>query len=278
MKIHHELRIEDVDTRTLSPQCLDAILHKDPLAQWGSLFPGLIHNVNGPLQNMTMLTGMMQSTQATLNQDLSRHAEWVDGPLQENLQKQEKRLQQMAQQIETLGDMLQDFIALDGMVQNDTELDLRVLLKRLARAYRADLFCKHHVKIQLEVCEDLPLLKIPGSALVPALIHLLENSLAALQEAPEKHLRIECHRGKDEIVVLFCDTGCGLPPERAARDFCTPFGTGPSSPYGRSQKRHKHFRLGLYMACLLLNPHGVRLALAFDGKETSAIVRIPLPA
>ncbi len=278
MKIHHELEIGDADTGSIPRQCLQALLHKDRLAQWGALFHGLIHNVNGPLQNMTMLTEMLKTSQGRFNQELNRHGGTVDGELLETAQKQEKRLEQMAQQIENLGQMLQDFIALDGMENNDTELDLRILLRRLARAYRADLFCKHHVNIQLELNEEIPLVKIPGRDLIPSLIHLMENSLAALKEAPQKNLRIECRREKDEITILFSDTGCGLPPESTPRDFCTPFAPGPSSPYGRSGKRHRHWGLGLHMVCLLLRPHGVRVALAFDGKETSAILRLPLPS
>lgn len=276
MRVYRELEVQDIDTTAIPEPCLDVLLHKQRSAQWGAFFHGLIHNVNGPLQNMTMLVEMLENSQAEMDQAILQETGEDDPRVKEVSERHRKRLRQLSQQIHILGETLQDFIAVDDIEQNGGEVDLRMLLPRLVRVFRADLFFKHNVALDLQIDDDIPPLKIPGSVVVPALIHLLDNALAALRDSREKSLRIRCHREDGDVVLVFSDTGCGLSVQSDPKNLCTPFECRRPAQYGRSGKRHKHFGLGLYLTCLMLKPYGVQLALAYDGKETSAILRMPV--
>ncbi len=280
MEVYRELDIKEMETDRIPVSCLDAIMHKDRPAHWGKLLYGLIHNMNGPLQNMTMLVDMIDvgragATPPVLNGSKSEATRVTDA--EEKAEKQKKRLKQLAQQIQTLTSMLQDFMALDSMEQSEMETDLRLLINRLVSVYRANLFFKHNVNLELQLNEEIPRVKIPGRVLVPSFMHILDNSMAALKEAREKTLRIQCRREEGAILVIFSDTGCGLPPEAATDGFFTPLRNlaQSPSPYAHPDKRHRHFGLGLYTVCHLLDPYGVRVALAWDGMETSTILKIP---
>lgn len=267
MRVYQEIHSREEQSVDLFGSCMDALIQKDQTAQWGALLHGLIHNVNGPLQNMSMLVEMLEMTPPQTNGD---HPDKVEV--------QRKRLRQLAQQIQNLGEMLQDFIALHGIEQNETEVDLRMLLRRLVRVYRANLFFKHNVAVDLQVDENIPLLKIPGRVLVPSFLHLLDNALTALQDAPEKNLRIQCRIEGDAVLVTFTDSGCGLHGEVAPQDLSRPFHSLWPAQNRSSAKCRKHFGLGFPIICRHLTPFGVRLALSFQASETSAIVTIPLPA
>lgn len=277
--IHCETQNEAADEHTLSSHCLEALQYKDHLAQWGSLIHGLIHNVNGPLQNMSMLVEILGQMQSRLDAEIQK---LLPHPLPDELnelsEKNKKRMQQLGQQVQLLGDMLHDFIALNEMEQNDTEVDVPLLLTQLTRVYRANLFFKHHVQLELDLTADLPHVRIPGRALVPSFVHLIDNALNALKTSQEKRLTIRCYPSSSDIRVEFKDTGCGLPPECSAGGICTLFHPRWSDDNQKyREKNRKHFGLGLFITQKLLNPYGVRVFLTSDQAETVVTVSIPTP-
>lgn len=274
MKIHHELNIDQMDTGAVSPECLEALLHKDRLAHWGKLLYGLIHNMNGRLQNMTLLVDMVEAARRKSPSPAGHGREEGTFSGQEE-EKQKKRLGQLAQQVQVLTEMLQDFMVLDSMEQTEKDTDIGVLLKRLVRVYKADLFFKNKVKVTLELDEEIPRIKIPGRVLVPSFMHLFDNALAALGESREKTLHIQCRRESPFILVSFTDTGCGPAPEHASGNFYTPFQKSDHSGYAHPDRRHRHFGLGFFIICRLLDPYGVRVALEGDGEKTSTVLKIP---
>lgn len=98
-----------------------------------------------------------------------------------------------------------------------------------------------------------------------ALSNLLQNSLEAMQDMPEKKIHLTIHETKDgEALLTVRDFGKGIAPERAGRIFDETFSTKNSSG------------LGLYHARKLLRRYGGELELSESNKGDGAQFRIRL--
>ncbi len=256
--------------------CIDALIEKDRCGYIGSLLQGLIHNLNGPLQNISMLVEMLAKSHGA-----------IDGFIQGNVEdraeqwaavsgKQQKRFRQLWEQIGIMAEMLQDFAMIQEIEHNKKDVDLGVCLNRLTRIFKADPFFKHHVDLQIVVPDGLPLVLVPGNCLVPAFVYIIKNALLALRQSPVKRLVIECIRGDGRVRASFKDTGIGL-DDRANRDalFDLFYSAWPESAR-RADKSQKHFGFGLYAVRKLLDPHGVKVEFVSGAGEI--VVTVDMPA
>lgn len=259
-------------------QCLETLVEKDRLSFMGKLVQGLIHNINGPLQNMSMLVEVLIKGQGFL--DRLAHGE-SQPPLEEweNLSaKQRKRMDQLSQQITLLGDMLRDFMWLQEIERNETEVDINLALTKMANIFRADLFFKHQVSVDLQLTKNLPLVRIFGRHLIPALQHLFRNAIVAMRGTQEKRLVVEsCLEGRSIRIVLR-DTGCGFDEGLGAECCFDLFYSDWPKSSARDFKDEKHYGFGLYAVRHLLSPYGVEVHLTREKDETKTILVIPLPS
>ena len=255
---------------------LDALLEKDRICHTGKLVRGLIHNINGPLHNLSMLVEMMEQGQRQLDQLVPAHDEGDQEACHKLLTKQHERLDRLSRQVGALVDMLQDFMILQEIENSESDVDLPFVLKKLSKIYRADLFLKHHVGVHLELQENLPPIRIPGKDIVPALMHLFQNAILALHDAPEKKLTIQCQRQNNIIRVLFRDTGTGFDVTVPEETFFELFYSGwPSTSDGLKNIETPH-GFGLYAVRRLMAPYGVKAKLKREAGETQAILEIPV--
>jgi signal transduction histidine kinase len=255
---------------------LDALMEKDRFCHTGKLVRGLIHNINGPLHNLSMLVEMMEQG----HRQLDGLANDRDGEGQEAWQKlltkQRERLDRLARQVSALVDMLQDFMILQEIENSESDVDLPFVLKKLAKIFRADLFLKHQVEVHLELQENLPPLRIPGKDLVPALMHLFQNAILALHEAPRKRLVIQCQRIGKIIRVEFRDTGTGYDPSIPEDTlFDLFYSNWPNRPNGLHNLDSPQ-GFGLFAVRRLMEPYGAKANLEREAGETRAILEIPL--
>jgi signal transduction histidine kinase len=252
-----------------------ALIEKDRLTHTARLIRGLIHNINGPLHNLSMLVEMLMYGQDQVDKILS--AEEIRlGEVYDSLRsKQRDRLQRVMQQISSLSEMLQDFSAVHEMTGGAADVDIAFVLNKLTKAFRADLFFKHRVDVNLQLEENLPPVNIPGRDLIPSLMHLIRNALLALADAPDKKLTIECSRKDRVIRVAIRDSGIGFDPQRA-EDFYHLFYSGWPKETLEKDDIERHFGFGLYVVRSLLQPYGVRMSLTRQGAETVALLEIPL--
>lgn len=255
---------------------LDALLEKDRIGHTGKLVRGLIHNINGPLHNLSMLVEMMEQGQGQLDRLVDERRPEDRETWQKVLTKQHERLDRLSRQVAALVDMLQDFMIVQEIENSDSDVDLPFVLFKLSKIFRADLFLKHQVEVVLDLQENLPPVRIPGRDLVPALMHLFQNGILALREAPQKRLTIRCRRQDNLIRVSVCDTGPGydrsIPGEAYFELFFSQWASGSDgindldAPQG----------FGLYAVRRLMEPYGVKTDLRREAGETQAILEIPL--
>lgn len=264
------------DLKGTYEQCLRALFERDRLSHVGRLIRGLIHNINGPLQNISMLTemllkGLQQMTEAVHAAPENAVRSWGEFNA-----KQHERLERLVLQINALSEMQRDFMLLQEMEQIDSGLDLNGLLHVLTRIFSADLFFKHQVDLTLHLSEGLPLIRVKGVDLVPAFMHLFENALFALRQAPRKNLTIESRRENGSVFVIFRDSGPGHGMGDDTELLFRPFYSGWNGVTDLPKEAHAGF--GLFFVRHRLEPYGVRTYLKREGNETLAVVEIPTTA
>ena len=255
-------------------QCLRALHQKDRLSYAGKFVQGFVHNANGPLQNLTMLTEMILA--GTDLQDKM----FINGDDKDKwgeiLEKQRKRLALMREQIGNLAGDLREFMQLHEIERNGTEIDINALLTRIVNVYRADLFFKHWVKSELRLTRNLPHIRVLGRDMVPAIFHIFENAMTAMKDSPRKELLVETSIQDRDILVRINDSGCGLPDAEDKESLFELFES--RWPEQKNDQKIEHPGYGLYAARQLLLPYGFNISLQTNAEGTSAIIRMPLPS
>ena len=124
--------------KLFTEKCIRALHEKDRSNYSGKFVQGFVHNINGPLQNLTMLTEMLTSgmelQDRIFGSNCGENEKWS-----ELLGKQQKRLAQMREQISNLAADLREFMQLHEIERYGTEIDINALLKRMAKVFRSDL-------------------------------------------------------------------------------------------------------------------------------------------
>ncbi len=254
----------------LMEQCLLALHEKDRLSFAGKFVQGFVHNTNGPLQNLSMLTEMLLSG-IDLQDRLFKagdEAKWT-----ETLEKQKKRLTQMRDQIYGLAGELREFMQLLEMERNGADIDINALLTIVLRVFRANLFFKHRVNPELKLQRNLPLARIPGCNIIPVFFHLIQNAVIAMENSARKDLVIETGLEDKQIHIRIIDSGCGL----GGCDPETLFGLFESRwPEENRDIEKAHLGFGLYAARMLLLPYNCRVDLEDGAEGATAVVSIPV--
>jgi signal transduction histidine kinase len=251
---------------------LDLVLERERLSWFGAFTQGLIHNLNGPLQNISMLAELMRAGFEHLDRAPGPDGDKEVAEKSQILDRERQRLQKLSEQISLLDNTLRDLRLLHEIERNPTEVDLNLLITSLVQTFRCDLFFKHHVQLELKLANNLPFIRVLARHLIPALVHLFQNAMNALRDAPQKHLVIVSRTEAKTIWLSLRDSGCGFKPGEEAR-FFEPFYSGWPSAV---QKQEKHMGVGLFLASVLLEPYGIKVRLQREGDETVAALEIPL--
>ncbi len=272
-----EDRVEGVQSTDIVDQStwLAALMEKDRLGHTSRLIRGLIHNINGPLHNLSMLGEMLLHGQDQLDVFFEEQGTQRGVECASLRTKQRDRLRRVMEQIALLSEMLQDFSVVHELLFGTSDVDISFVLEKTAKAFRSDLFFKHRVELTLRLEENLPPVHIPGRALVPALMHLIRNALLALTSVEERRLTVESSREGSLIRVVIRDTGIGFDP-RSVEELCRLFHSGWPREVLESDDMESHFGFGLFAVQSLLHPYGVRLSLTREEGETVAVLEIPV--
>jgi len=260
--------------QVLIERCIRALHEMDRSNYSGKFVQGFVHNANGPLQNLTLLTEMlisgMELQDRVFGSACGENQQWS-----ELLGKQQKRLAQMREQISNLATDLREFMQLYEIELCGTELDINAILARMSKVFRSDLFFKHQVKSELRLAKNLPHIKALGGDFVPAVFHLFQNAITALKESPKKELIVESCIQAGEIVVRITDSGLGPPEELHPDILFDLFESRWQNSDTKTMSADPHLGFGLYAARQLLLPYGFSVSLERTAQGTSALIRMP---
>ncbi len=269
--------MKEEDSRGVLCQCLDALMDKDRMAYLGSFVQGFIHNVNGPLQNMSLLAEMLIKGQEQQDRAFRRSCPDSSPDWDEVSTRQLKRFQQLQQQIAGLADLLRDFMVVHEAQSNAGDVDLNLVLTKLANVFRADLFFKHQVESELRLTRNLPRISIPGRKLIPAIVHIFRNAIVAMRTVPQKRLTIETRlEDGNRVLVVFRDSGSGFPDGQDVERFFSLFYSAWENGGVDRIEAERPLGFGLYAVRRLLDPYGVTVQMRRDGVETEIALDIPV--
>jgi len=240
----------------LHPQAeklLSAFIERYRHATLGRLLQGVLHNLNGSLQVLSMQMELLE-----------RMAGRQEGGVSPEIQGQiAKCLEQLDQFQVTLDVLLQKGVHDD---QSEHQMvSLNDLLEEELSILHHNLFFKHHVRIHKAFAASLPLLKGSYPNFSQGLLPLIENAVEAMADSERKELTIVTGLQGNRIQVQIKDTGDGIPEDVQANLF-KPFFT---------TKAGNHPGLGLYVARTLLSPYGASFHCSSGGGETVFEVSFP---
>ncbi len=223
-------------------------------ASLGTFVRGIVHNLNGSLQVLSMQIELLRRT--------GMKDETTKGtPSCAKLEKCMDQIEKMKAMLETL--MRRGAASEEEAPQ---KIHLNDLLEDELLFLNNDLFFKHHVEVKKTLRSGLPLLAGSYVDLRVGLSNLLLNAIEAMEDAPEKKLTVTTETGDGEIRVMIGDTGDGIPEEVKPRLF-KPFVT---------TKGGKHIGLGLFMARELLASYGASFHFTSRRGETIFSIRFPV--
>lgn len=219
-------------------------------ATLGNLIYGIIHNLNGTIQLLTMnmelleMTFKREKSSPSILHYFEKCMEYID--------KLRKSL---------------DIILPKGDYEElqTRPIHLNELLEEQLLFLQNNLFYKHQVKVNKVFTPRLPAITGCSFDFRIAILNLIQNSLEALESSPIKELTLMTKEQEGYIHLLIKDTGCGISEETAPYLF-QPFFTTKSN----------HLGLGLYITQRVMHHYGTQIQYHSRDGETIFALKIPV--
>ncbi len=255
-----------MEKRVLSPEnyillsqtekLFSAFLDRYRHSTLGWLVKGIIHNLNGSLQILSIQLELLQRTLLKEGDKISPSLNVKTGQCLEQLDK-------MRVLLETL---------MEKGINDDQEgpqpIQLNDLLEEEVTLQHHNLFFKHHIQVVKSLSRPLPPLRGYYLDFAQALSSLIQNAVEAMAQTPTKELGLATFVRDNQAQVMIRDTGCGISEEikpHLFKPFCT-------------SKGGKHHGLGLFISRELLTPYGASFFFSSRQGETTFSICFPLPA
>jgi signal transduction histidine kinase len=211
-------------------KAVSALLQKERLMLAARLLPGVVHNMSGAVQIISMPLELMEMSPKPLPpEDLA------------------PRLESMRQGVDR---MLTEMELLAARSNQDRDsqpalLDLADLAGQQLEFFKCDMFFKHQTLIDSQLPAGLGLVEAPYTDVALAFNALVTNALEAMAGQGKGSLRVSAKATGGRLRLLLSDSGPGPAPELVQTMF-EPF-TGD---------KPDHDGLGLFLARRALEPHG----------------------
>ncbi len=220
----------------------------------GSVVRGIIHNVNGSLQVLSMNVELLQKL--------------LDSRGGEDDPKICNRINACLQQVDKMRGLCD--VLSQKTIHDESETPQPIHLNDLLEEYIAlphlNLASTHAVKVIKMFSQRLPALQGASIDFHEGIGGLILNALEAMERSPDKELTLMTTSSGQEVSVAVKDTGCGISKEIEPFLF-TPFFT---------TKGAKHDGLGLTISRSILTPYGASISYTSQPGETLFSVTFPL--
>lgn len=222
----------------------------EKLAAMGTLLAGISHELNNPL---AIVVG-----QAQLLQETEQEARVL------------KRADKIRQAAERCATIITTFLAMArNQPPNCAPVDINQLVTRVLELLEPGLR-NQQIDLQLQLAEGLPNVAADADQVHQVISNLIINAQQAMQDSPQKILRIESLLVDDQIAIRIKDSGPGIAPEVQRRIF---------EPFFTTKAPGKGTGLGLAVCSGIIEAHGGRLELEqHTGSGACFCIRLPLKA
>ncbi len=246
IQANYALHLEDmVAARTKELEKAQALLiRSEKLASIGQLAASIAHEINNPLQPIRLyLDGMLESAQNNLPVDL------------EDIEHTQHSVERITRIVSRLLEFTRN--------EPPAHLNVNSIIENIVSLNR-----KLFQHANMEIVTDLgsvPPVYGNRDQLEQVFINLALNAKAAMSAGGV--LQIKTYTDKEDVVILFQDNGCGIPPENINRVFDAFFSTKADQGTG----------LGLFVSHgIIQNHHGALDVTSEMNVGTTFTIRIPV--
>jgi len=254
---------EDPGAEGFSEALLKDLVVLQPFLRIGRHFKGIVHNLNGYLQNallqVELLHLALQSSQKPpeiddMGRRLKRLSEELDG---------------LAEDLRFWGQHV-DFES----VGRDVPVDLNYVLREALAFLKADLFFKHQVSTELRLQPDLP--TVCGNLMVfcHAFGTLFDQAMEAMRTSDHPCLLVETRGGDGRVEVIIQHDGSSALGDTALPTLPT------MPPEGKDSSNWRvpgpSLSLALHLASVGLKPYRGRITREGEGQKGRFIVHLPI--
>jgi signal transduction histidine kinase len=222
------------------------LIRSERLAAMGHLVQGVAHEIRNPVMT---IGGFAHRLKRELNHNY-KYQKYIDIILDES-----GRLERLVREVRDFSEIQSASLQLDSMEPAIHEV--LQIFEPLAE--------NRHVKISVEIANDLPRISMDSSQLVIAMSNIMENALEAMPKGG--NLTLLAIRDDQHLTISFKDTGVGINPEQLDALY-DPFVTSKTRGAG----------LGLTMVYqIVMNHHGeIKISSELD-RGTVVTIQLPIP-
>ncbi len=220
------------------------LIQRDRLASIGQLAAGVAHEVNNPasvvLNNIEVLRLHVQRLASLVPPERAEEFAPVIAEVEEILDDDSAVVQHIAAVVSQLRSY-----AHAGPVEV-RPYDPKHVIESVAALATGRI--RHHARLEVDVTE-LPELRGDPGSLFQAVLHLLNNAVWAVEEAPrgEHLIRVEARHEGADVVIHVTDTGVGIAPEIIDRVF---------DPFFTTRRPGTGTGMGLALVAEIVRRHG----------------------
>ena len=180
---------------------------------------------------------------------ISGHVQLLKSDLDRDPRDAESRIKTISAQIERIERIVRRMLDKTRFETELSPLDLNAVLRKLCDAM-SPAFDKRNIRV-VDTLTDIPLIAGSSDRLQQLFLNLLNNSLDAMPEGGEIHIRTGVNSGKtgkpQQVVVDFTDTGTGMTAEVMSHIF---------DPLYTTKDRGHGTGLGLVIVSQIVSEHG----------------------
>ncbi len=232
---------------------LAAVIDQYKLSVLGTLVKGVVHNLNGSLQILSMRMELLQRL-------LVREGGEIAPAVREQVDQCLGQIDQFRGGIEILMKK-----AAHEELEGFQLIQLNDLFEESLALLHHNLFFKHQVEVVKKYSSALLPFRASYSDLSLGIWNLLQNAIEAMENSSRRILTVGTDTDGERIQFSIQDTGCGVPDEIRNRLFDPFFST----------KKGKHCGMGLFLTQKLLQPYGASFEVHSGGGGTTFTVYLP---
>jgi histidine kinase len=234
----------------------EQLVHSTRLAEMGEMAAGVAHELNQPL------TGI---------KNFARNAAYMLDEGVGNTEEIKENLRLISSQVDRASKIISQMRELARRTERHLgPVDINNTLRESIEFVMPQLKLSG-VEVAFDLSPDLPEVMGDRIRLEQVFLNLLTNARQAMEEAPERQLRVTTRYDPDgtwPVVVEVADTGKGFAPDVAEKLF---------QPFFSTKKASHGTGLGLSISLSIIKDHkGTIEAVGAEGKGATFVVRLPV--
>jgi signal transduction histidine kinase len=212
---------------------------------------GIAHEINNPL---SIIVGYAENIQSLAEEKSVEHNRYFNDA--EKILKATERAASIIKSLRRL--------SRDGSLDPFEPMPIKTLIRENFTYFKSQLM---GAGIRTEIEGDDPVVFCQPGEISQVLLNLISNSIDAIENLPEKWIRVRVTQLEEQIQITFTDSGKGI-AENIQKKIMEPFFT--------TKEVGKGTGLGLSMSNSIVEAHGGSFSLDTQSVHTSFVISLPL--